>query len=106
LGNIREVDAIVHVLRCFEDDDVTHVEGGVDPIRDAEVVETELMLADMDSLERQITNLQKKAKGGDKDAKARAELMERALKVLQDGKPARAVAVSAEELPLFRQLML
>ncbi|MGQ9371414.1 redox-regulated ATPase YchF [Azospirillum sp. A39] len=106
LGNIREVDAVVHVLRCFEDDDVTHVEGGVDPLRDAEVVETELMLADMESLERQLVNLQKKAKGGDKDAKARADLMERALKVLQDGRPARTVAVSAEEMPLFRQLML
>ncbi|WP_029007993.1 redox-regulated ATPase YchF [Azospirillum halopraeferens] len=106
LGNIREVDAIIHVLRCFVDDDVTHVEGGVDPLRDAEVVETELMLADMESLERQLTNLQKKAKGGDKDAKVRAELMERALKVLQDGKPARVVPVSAEEEPLFRQFML
>ncbi len=106
LGNIREVDAIVHVLRCFEDDDVTHVEGGVDPIRDAEVVETELMLADMESLERQLINMQKRAKGGDKDAKARADVMERALKVLQDGKPARVTEVSAEERPLFRQLQL
>jgi GTP-binding protein YchF len=106
LANIREVDAIVHVLRCFEDDDVTHVEGSVDPLRDAEVVETELMLADMDSLERQITNLQKKAKGGDKDAKVRAELMERALVVLQAGKPARTVTLAAEERGMFRQLML
>jgi ribosome-binding ATPase len=106
LANIREVDAIIHVLRCFIDDDITHVEGGIDPLRDAEVVETELMLADMDSLERQVGNLQKKAKGGDKDSKIKAELMERALAVLQDGKPARVVQVSAEELPVFRQFQL
>ena len=106
LANIREVDAIVHVLRCFEDDDVTHVEGNVDPLRDAEVVETELMLADMESLERQLTSLQKKAKGGDKDSKVKADLMERSLKVLQDGKPARVVEVSEEEKPVFKQFML
>lgn len=106
LANIREVDAIVHVLRCFEDDDITHVEGNVDPLRDAEVVETELMLADMESLERQLTSLQKKAKGGDKDSKIKADLMERALKVLQDGKPARVVEVSEEEKPVFKQFML
>jgi len=106
LGNIREVDAIVHVLRCFEDDDVTHVEGGVDPIRDADVVNTELMLADLESLERQIVSLQKRAKGGDKDAKARADLVERSIAVLQNGKPARFVECSAEEMPLFRQLQL
>jgi ribosome-binding ATPase len=106
LANIREVDAIIHVLRCFIDDDITHVEGGIDPLRDAEVVETELMLADMDSLERQVGNLQKKAKGGDKDSKIKADLMERALAVLQDGKPARVVQVSAEELPVFRQFQL
>ncbi len=106
LANIREVDAIVHVLRCFEDDDITHVEGNVDPLRDAEVVETELMLADMESLERQLTSLQKKAKGGDKDSKVKADLMERALKVLQDGKPARVVPLSDEEKPVFRQFML
>ena len=106
LANIREVDAIIHVLRCFEDDDITHVEGGIDPLRDAEVVETELMLADMESLERQLVNLQKKAKGGDKDSKIKADLMERALAVLQDGKPARVVQVSAEEAPVFRQFML
>ncbi len=106
LANIREVDAIVHVLRCFEDDDVTHVEGDVDPLRDAEVVETELMLADMESLERQLTSLQKKAKGGDKDSKLKADLMERTLKVLQDGQPARVVPIGDEERPLFRQFML
>jgi len=106
LGNIREVDAIIHVLRCFVDDDVTHVEGGVDPVRDAEVVETELMLADLESLERQVVAFQKRAKGGDKDSKIRADLMERAIKVLQDGRPARFVEVTAEERPLFKQLQL
>src|SRR3954464_4445983 len=82
LANIREVDAIIHVLRCFEDDDITHVEGGIDPIRDAETVETELMLADMDGLERRLYAMQKKAKGGDNEAKASADIMERALAVL------------------------
>jgi len=106
LGNIREVDAIIHVLRCFVDDDVTHVEGGVDPVRDAEVVETELMLADLESLERQVVAFQKRAKGGDKDSKIRADLMERAIKVLQEGRPARFVEVTAEERPLFKQLQL
>jgi ribosome-binding ATPase len=106
LGNIREVDAIVHVLRCFEDDDITHVEGGIDPIRDAETVETELMLADMDGLERRLNAMQKKAKGGDKEAKASADMMERALAVLQAGKPARTLDVSPDELPLFRSLLL
>ena len=69
LANIREVDAIAHVLRCFEDADVTHVAGSVDPVRDAEIVETELMLADLDSLEKRLPNLEKRAKGGDKEAK-------------------------------------
>src|ERR1700679_2326574 len=72
LGNIREVDAIAHVLRCFEDGDVTHVSGKVDPVSDAEVVETELMLADLDSLEKRLPNLEKRAKGGDKEAAAEA----------------------------------
>jgi hypothetical protein len=106
LGNIREVDAILHVLRCFESGDVTHVEGSVDPLRDAETVETELMLADLDSLERRLTAAQKRAKGGDVDAKAQAVLMERALAALQAGRPARTVAVSADDLVLWRQLQL
>ncbi len=89
LANIREVDAIVHVLRCFEDDDITHVDGGIDPLRDAETVETELMLADLDSLEKRIVPLQKKAKSGEKDAKFQVELMEPVLAALRDGKPAR-----------------
>src|SRR5690348_2670879 len=74
LANIREVDAIVHVLRCFEDPDVAHVEGSVDPIRDAETVETELMLADLESLEKRLSGLQKRARGGDKDGAAQVAL--------------------------------
>ena len=89
LANIREVDAIIHVLRCFEDGDVTHVEGSIDPIRDAETVETELMLSDLDSLERRLPALQKKAKGGDKESAAAAALMEPIVAALQAGRPAR-----------------
>ena len=97
LGNIREVDAIVHVLRCFEDDDVTHVEGKVDPIADAETVETELMLADLESLEKRVPNLQKKGQQGDKDAKAAATVLGRALELLREGKPARLTTASDPE---------
>ncbi len=89
LANIREVDAIVHVLRCFEGGDVTHVEGRVDPIADAETVETELMLADLDSLERRVPNLVKKAQQGDKEAKIEASVLGQALELLRDSKPAR-----------------
>src|SRR5437016_9620314 len=89
LANIREVDAIVHVLRCFESGDVTHVEGRIDPIADADTVETELMLADLESLERRMTALEKKVKGGEKDAKLQLALMTKAVALLQDGKPAR-----------------
>ncbi|MDR3514630.1 MAG: redox-regulated ATPase YchF [Azospirillaceae bacterium] len=106
LGNIREVDAIIHVLRCFEDDDITHVEGSIDPLRDAETVETELMLSDLDSLDRRLSPLQKKAKGGDKEAKALADVMEKALTALQAGKAARTVALTDDEKPLFRSLGL
>ena len=108
LGNIREVDAIIHVLRCFEDGDITHVEGGVDPLRDAEIVETELMLADMDGLEKRLSNAAKKAKGGDKDAQAQLPIMEAVLKLLQEGKPARTYrkSLTAEQLPIFQQLQL
>jgi hypothetical protein len=108
LANIREVDAIIHVLRCFEDGDVTHVEGSVDPLRDAETVETELMLADMDSLERRLLSAQKKAKTGDKEAKAQVEVMEKAVSVLQDGKPARVIVkdLSEEQMEVFRGLTL
>src|ERR687885_689480 len=89
LANIREVDAIVHVLRCFEDGDVTHVEGSVDPIRDAETVETELMLADLESLEKRQQGLVKRVRGGDKEAVAQLALIEPIVKALQEGRPAR-----------------
>jgi GTP-binding protein YchF len=91
LANIREVDAIVHVLRCFEGGDVTHVEGRVDPLADAETVETELMLADLDSLERRVPNLAKKAAQGDKEAKVEASVLGQALELLRQSKPARLV---------------
>lgn len=106
LANIREVDAIAYVLRCFENDDIVHVAGKVDPLTDAEVVETELMLADMESLEKRIPNLEKKLRGQDKDAKATLDLVNRALEVLRDGKPARYVEVSKDEQKLFDQLQL
>ncbi|HEU4697339.1 MAG TPA: redox-regulated ATPase YchF, partial [Sphingomicrobium sp.] len=89
LANIREVDAIIHVLRCFEGGDVTHVEGKVDPIADAETVETELMLADLESLERRVPNLLKKAQQGDKEAKIEASVLGQALDLLRDSRPAR-----------------
>jgi GTP-binding protein YchF len=97
LANIREVDAIVHVLRCFEDGDVTHVEGKVDPIADAETVETELMLADLESLEKRVPNLIKKGQQGDKEAKIAASVLGQALDLLRDGKPARLTQPKDEE---------
>ena len=106
LAHIREVDAIVHVLRCFEDGGIVHVEGSVDPLRDADTVETELMLADLESLERRIDGLSKKAKGGDKESKALLAVAEPALAALRAGKPARTVKVSSDDMPLFRQLQL
>ena len=107
LGNIREVDAIVHVLRCFEDGDVTHVEGKVDPIADAETVETELMLADLESLEKRVPALAKKGQAGDKEAKATAAVLARALDLLRDGKPARlARPEDADEQRIFDQAQL
>jgi GTP-binding protein YchF len=106
LGHIREVDAIVHVLRCFIDDDVTHVEGGIEPLRDAETVETELMLADLDSLEKRVDNLTKKARGQDKEAIAQLDLVKRAIDVLSNGKPARVVERKAEEEAAFQALQL
>jgi GTP-binding protein YchF len=105
LGNIRQVDAIVHVLRCFEGE-VTHVEGTVDPIRDAEIVETELMLADLESLEKRVDAAAKKAKGGDKEAKALADAATPALEVLRAGKPARTAKVPKELESTFKQLQL
>jgi GTP-binding protein YchF len=106
LANIREVDAIAHVVRCFEDTDITHVEGRIDPIADIETVETELMLADLDSLERRVDGLSKKAKGGDKDAKEMVDLINRALALLRDGKPARLVERKPEEERAFHMLGL
>jgi GTP-binding protein YchF len=106
LANIREVDAIIHVLRCFEDENVTHVEGDVGPVRDAETVETELMLADMESLEKRVTPLTKKARGNDKDAVTQLALVERVLTVLKKGQPARTVEVLEDEKKNFDQLQL
>src|SRR6516165_5324218 len=106
LANIREVDAIAHVVRCFEDNDVTHVTGKIDPIADIDTVETELMLADLDSLERRVDGLEKKARGADKEAKETLDLVNRALALLRDGKPARLVERKPEEEHLFGQLGL
>lgn len=106
LANIREVDAVAYVLRCFEDGDVTHVAGKVDPIADFEVVETELMLADLESLERRRVNLEKRAKGQDKEARATLALVDRALEALREGRPARSVAVADQEKKLWRGLQL
>jgi ribosome-binding ATPase len=106
LGHIREVDAIAHVLRCFEDSNVTHVEGSLDPVRDAETVETELLLADLESLDRRVKAAEKKARGQDKEAKAQLAVMERANALLVEGKPAREMIVSAEESPIFKGLQL
>ena len=106
LANIREVDAIAHVVRCFEDDDVTHVENRIDPIADIDTVETELMLADLDSLERRVDALEKKAKGNDKEAKEALDLVNRALALLREGKPARMVQRKPEEERLFHSLGL
>jgi GTP-binding protein YchF len=108
LANIREVDAIVHVLRCFEDDDITHVEGRIDPVADAETVETELMLADLESLERRIVQFRKRASGKDKEALTVLPMMEQALTLLQDGKPTRILleGIAAEDLGILQGLNL
>ncbi|MDX8530214.1 redox-regulated ATPase YchF [Mesorhizobium sp. VK25A] len=108
LANIREVDAIVHVLRCFEDDDITHVEGRIDPVADAETVETELMLADLESLERRIVQFRKRASGKDKEAMAVLPMMEAALELLQAGKPTRFLlnGIAAEDLRILQGLNL
>ena len=109
LAHVREVDAIAHVVRCFEDDKVSHVAGKVDPIADIATIETELMLADLDSLEKRLDNLGKKAKGSDKDAqeaKETLDLVNRALVLVRDGKPARLVERKPEEEKLFHMLGL
>src|ERR1700742_4155693 len=105
LANIREVDAIIHVLRCFEDTDITHVEGSIDPLRDIEVVETELMLADLDSLERRLILAQKRARGGDKESVGLVAIMEPLVAALQQGNPART-AIPAGEAEAVRRLQL
>ena len=106
LAHIREVDAIVHVVRCFEDENITHVSAKIDPIDDIQTIDTELMLADLESLEKRVDALTKKARGNDKEAKAMLALTERAIAALRDGSPARVVERSDEEEDLFRQLHL
>ena len=108
LANIREVDAIVHVLRCFEDDDITHLEGRIDPVADAETIETELMLADLESLERRTEQTRKRATGKDKEAALLLPMMEASLKLLQEGKPVRLLldGMAAEDLKILRTLNL
>ena len=106
LANIREVDAIAHVLRCFEDGDVTHVEGRVDPVADAEIITTELMLADMESIERRLQNLTRKLRGGDKEAQQQDRLLRAALKALEAGRPARTVEVAEEDRKAWKMLQL
>ncbi|WP_116131552.1 redox-regulated ATPase YchF [Tropicimonas sp. IMCC34043] len=106
LANIRECDAIAHVLRCFEDDDVTHVDGRVDPVADAQTIETELMLADMESIEKRLQNLSRKVRGGDKEALQQERLLKAALAALEDGRPARTVAVDAEDARVWATLQL
>jgi len=106
LANIRETDAIAHVLRCFEDGDVTHVEGRVDPVADADTIETELMIADMESIEKRLQNLSRKVRGGDKDAVQQERLLKEALAALENGKPARSVSVDAEDARAWKNLQL
>lgn len=106
LANIREVDAIAHVLRCFEDGDVTHVEGRVDPVTDADTIETELMLADLESIEKRRANLVRKLKGNDKEAQQQDRLLAEAQAMLEDGKPARLVEVDDEDLKAWKMLQL
>jgi len=107
LANIREVDAIIHVLRCFEDDDITHVEGVIDPIADAETVETELMLADIDSLTKRKAGLERRIRGQDKEAKLIMKMVDHLLEVLEEGRPARVIeAADDEEQKLINELQL
>jgi ribosome-binding ATPase len=106
LGHIREVEAIAHVLRCFPDGGVVHIEGSVDPIRDAETVETELMLADLDSLERRVVQMAKRARGGDRAARTQLDIAETVLAALRDGRPARDVAVGPQRERDLKALQL
>ena len=106
LANIRECDAIAHVLRCFEDGDITHVEGRIDPVADAETIETELMLADLESVEKRLANLARKIKGGDKDAADQDRLLRAAAAALEAGRPARSVVVAEDDRRNWRLLQL
>jgi GTP-binding protein YchF len=106
LANIREVDAIAHVLRCFENGDITHVEGRVDPIADAETIETELMLSDMESIEKRLQNIVRKVRGGDKEAVQQERLMRAALAALEEGKPARTVEIDADDRKAWNMMQL
>ncbi|MGQ0566714.1 MAG: redox-regulated ATPase YchF [Gemmobacter sp.] len=106
LANIRECDAVAHVLRCFEDGDITHVEGRIDPVADAETIETELMLADLESVERRLAGLARKIKGGDKDSLDQDRLLRMAVKLLEDGKPARTLTVAEDDQRAWRLLQL
>ncbi|MDA0219089.1 MAG: redox-regulated ATPase YchF [Proteobacteria bacterium] len=106
LANIREVDAVIHLVRCFDGGDISHVDGSVDPLRDIETIDTELMLADLDSLERRYDSSQKRAKGNDREAKADLPLIEAALAALREGRPARSVAVEADDQDRFAMLQL
>ena len=106
LANIRDCDAVAFVARCFVDDDITHVEGRIDPISDLDIIETELMLADLESLEKRVTALEKRAKGGDKDAIKTLELVKLALEALGAGRPAFTAKVAAEDEKAWRMLQL
>ncbi|MEM9331140.1 MAG: redox-regulated ATPase YchF [Pseudomonadota bacterium] len=108
LANIREVDAVVHVLRCFEDDDITHVEGRINPVEDAETIDTELMLADLESLEKRLDQTRKKATGKDKEAMTVLPMMEQAVSLLREGKPARVLldGIAAEDLKILKAMNL
>ena len=106
LSHIREVDAIIHVLRCFEDVDITHVEGDINPIRDAEIIETELVLADLETVERRIANMEKKVKSGDKSLFPQYELLKEIVALLAEGKPARLLPSSTNNYELIKQLQL
>src|SRR6201984_2785151 len=106
LSHIREVDAIAHVLRCFADGNVTHIEGSVDPIRDAETVETELMLADLESIERRALHLVKRARGGDREAKGQIEIVETVLAALREGRPVRCLRIGPDQQRRLNALRL
>jgi GTP-binding protein YchF len=106
LANIRETDAIAHVLRCFEDGDITHVDGRVDPVADADTIETELMLADLDSIEKRLVNIVRKVRGGDKEAVQQERLLNAAREALENGKPARTVEVDADDAKAWKGLQL